>query len=52
MTVEKNKIEAIKMLEAQGILESNESKRCIDVIMEECRLNNSLDQDDEIFFAD
>jgi len=53
MTLEKNKIDAIKMLELQGILESNESRRCIEVIMEESRLNNNnFDIEEEIFFAD
>jgi len=53
MTVVKNKIDAIKLLESQGVLESNESKRCIDVIMEEFRLkNNSDDCEEELFFAD
>lgn len=53
MTVEKTKIDAIKMLESQGILESNESRRCIDVILEELNLkNNPSENEEEIFFAD
>lgn len=53
MSVEQNKIDAIMSLEAQGILESNESRRCIDVLIEESKLNNeSCEIEEEIFFAD
>lgn len=50
MELQKNKVDAIKELEVQGILNSYEAFRCIQLLDEfSCEQN---DNDDELFFVD